>query len=230
MVAALAATAASLALTTAPLPAKAASISPDGAYSYTLKQNGSVLGTSTVTVKRAADGVHLRESETWTTLYGPVDAQAEEAVDGTSFAPLTWVATYTTGGGSYSLRLTINGSSAAQSVDGSARMPLTLQPATQGMTVLDQALVSGFMVLPAQVAASKVVALTMLVPSANSALTLRIDRGALPARPASAAAADVGLSVSAPVALTIWYDPSSLVVDEVDVPSEALVIALTKRS
>jgi hypothetical protein len=218
-------------LSAAPAYADAAApVSPDGVYSYTLKQNGGVLGNSTVTVRRSADGVHFRESQTLTTPLGPVDAQADEAVDGNNYAPLTWVATYTASGASHSFRLGISGSRAIQNVDGASRVPLVQQPGTQGITILDQALVSGFMVLPAQVAAGKAGVLTMLVPSANLALALRIDAGAAPAKPANAAAGDISLSVMSPLPLTVWYDPKTLIVDVIDVPSQSLVITLTKRS
>jgi len=33
-----------------------------------------------------------------------------------------------------------------------------------------------------------------------------------------------------PLPLTVWYDPKTLIVDVIDVPSQSLVITLTKRS
>jgi len=161
---------------------------------------------------------------------GKLLVEIDEAVDGNNYAPLTWVATYTASGASHSFRLGISGSRAIQNVDGASRVPLVQQPGTQGITILDQALVSGFMVLPAQVAAGKAGLLTMLVPSANLALALRIDTGAAPAKPANAAAGDVALSVMSPLPLTVWYDPKTLIVDVIDVPSQSLVITLTKRT
>ena len=50
------------------------------------------------------------------------------------------------------------------------------------------------------------------------------DASAAPARPADVAASDASISLTGQIPLTIWYDPTTYLTDEVDVPSQGLVV------
>jgi hypothetical protein len=99
-----------------------------------------------------------------------------------------------------------------------------LQPNTQHFVVVEPGLLAGLFVLPAQVNAWKTSALTWITPTSAQAQLLTIDPNATAPRPNGVPHNDALLSIEAPIAVTIWYDPATLVPDELIVPSQSATL------
>jgi hypothetical protein len=52
---------------------------------------------------------------------------------------------------------------------------------------------------------------------------IAVDQAMKPARPAAVPAGDASISVSDPIEFTLWYDPATLIVDELDVPQQQAI-------
>jgi hypothetical protein len=196
---------------------------PDGSYSYAVSRSGQKIGDSAVTVKRDITRITLHEVETFVGLSGQhvVDESVETSgLNPTSFSiafPLTPQLNVTA-------RLTFGGG-AHETVDGtSGATDFRLEPGTSNVVVIDGATVTGFLLLPAQVKAQSIRSFTVIAPSASRSLVFRVDGSANPARPADVAAADASLSITGTPNFVEWYDPQTMLVDEVDVPAQQVTI------
>ena len=88
---------------------------------------------------------------------------------------------------------------------------------------------TGFLFLPAQIKALSLAAFTTLSPSRADTYDCKVDAASAPTRPPGVPAADVsvtidGTSPNGNVTFVEWYDPQTMVVDEVDVPAEQVTI------
>src|SRR5271166_6259001 len=204
---------------------------PDGTYSYALRQGSTTVATSTVTVKRSGSviGIHESESVQDPTL-GTVQVSADQSVVAESLAPLSYSVENLASGKTTTVKLAMAGSTGAFYANGERlSVPVRLLPDSQAMMVQDQTLVLSFLCLPGLVQSLKATALTQVAPTAGSIHLMRVDP-APQVKPSGVPAADVGVGIASPVSFTVWYDPRTGVVDEIDVPSQSLVIALTKRA
>jgi hypothetical protein len=203
---------------------------PDGTYQYALRQSSTTIGTSSVAVRRAGRVIGIHEDETLTgTQLGTVQATSDEAVITDSLAPVSFNASYLASGKTTTVRLDMVRDTGAFTVNGERlTVPVRMLPDTQAMAIQDQALVTSFITLPAIAQMAKATAITIAVPTAARTFSMQLDPAAAQ-RPSGVPVGDVGFNVASPVAFSIWYDPNTGVVDEVDVPSQNLVIALTKR-
>ncbi len=98
--------------------------------------------------------------------------------------------------------------------------PLALSPNTRHFVVIEPGLLAGLFALPAQLAAWQESAVTWITPTSSSAQPLTVNPSATAARPAGVPSQDVLLSIDKPIAVSIWYDPGTLVADEISVPSQ----------
>jgi hypothetical protein len=99
-----------------------------------------------------------------------------------------------------------------------------LDPSTQHFVVIEPGLLAGLFALPAQLAAWNDQSVTWITPTTAQAESLSANPSASVTRPADVAASDVVLSIERPTAVTIWYDPNTLVPDEIIVPSQNAVL------
>lgn len=211
--------------------ARAAALMADGTYQYTLNQNGAATGTSTLTVKRTGNVISIHEDETIADpSFGTVQASADQTVAASTLSPMSFVAAYTASGKTTDVRLALDGLTGAFIHNGERlTVPVRMLPGTQAMAITDQALVMSFIVMPALADEARVSAFTIANPTAARTFVMHVDP-AVPSKPANIPAGDVGFAVASPVAFTVWLEPRSGVVDEVDVPAQSLVISLTKHS
>lgn len=200
-----------LAALTVPAPA-------EGAYSYALSVAGVPAGKTTVTLAHMAEGLRLTESAAAT--YGGANFAGTATLDLNGvLAPERYIAVYNAPGRAIHASLTFNGNTANEADDnGSIAFPLA--PKTKYFAVLDGTLFAGFFILPAQLRAWNAPAVTAISPMFGHGGLVAVDSALQSDRPKDLAAGDVPISVSDPIAFTIWYDPATLVVDRLVVPSQ----------
>jgi len=197
---------------------------PAGSYRYTASLNGAQLGTSTVTVK--ADGGNTEISETASGEQGGLQfAGTSLLVLGADLAPTQYTGAYTVAGQPAKVSVTLTPTTAT--VSGSSASPQTfaLDPNAKHFVVIEPGLLSGIFALPAQMRTWNDAAVTAIAPAYGRAEGLPADPSAPAApRPANVPATDQQLSLGGSVPLTIWYDPATMIPDEIDVPSQAATV------
>lgn len=224
---------AAVAIASASTDANAAAAAPaDGAYKYTVSRAGSGVGSSTVTVKRAATSIAIHEVET----FAGVTETVDESLDVGDLSPTGYVSTFpVTSDVNVTARVTFFSGGAHFTVDtvpGST--DFRVEHGTTRLVVVDGALATGFLFLPAQMHAQGLNAFTLYAPSAAETFYCTLN-AATPPRPAGIPAPDVfvtvdGVAPSGNTEFVVWYDPTSLIVDEVDVPTQQVTIARVRSN
>lgn len=213
------------AATIAAAPVGAAPAPPDGTYNYSITQSGTQIGTSSVTIKHAGADVTLHESET----LGALTFVVDEVLDALTLNPQTYVASYTKGTYTQTARGSFDRAGATVSFDGvPGNQTFPMDGGNRVAYVIEQSLLTGFVMLPAQIHAAGVRQFMQVVPSQVVTLTGRITSSTAGPRPASLPSQDIALSVGSKVNFDEWYDPSTFVLQAVSVPIQDVLIKLTK--
>jgi hypothetical protein len=201
------------------LAATAAPAAPaDGAYTYTLSVGGVPAGKTTIDLAHIPGGIQLTESASAN--YGGADFAGSATLNlNANLAPTSYAAIYSPPGRTIHAALAFNGNTANETGD-SGSQAFTLGANTKNFAVLDGTLFAGFFMLPAQLHAWNTQAVTAVSPMFGHGAAMAVDAALKADRPKEVPAADVPLSVSDPVAFTLWYDPATLVVDELVVPQQ----------
>ncbi|HME82339.1 MAG TPA: hypothetical protein VKF82_09710 [Candidatus Eremiobacteraceae bacterium] len=207
-----------------------AALPPDGTYDYSLRQGDSVIATSTVTVRRSGSVTSIRETQTVNqTAVGTVQLTADLTVIADSLTPLSFDGSTMSSGKTQEVKFAYSGGSGYFIQNGERlSVPVKMIFGTQAMIVQDQSLVLSFLTLPAVLQATKANSLTVAVPTASRIFAITVDP-APQNKPSGLPAADVAVAIASPIAYSVWFDPNTGVVDEIDVPSQSLVISLTKH-
>jgi hypothetical protein len=214
---------ASMAAPTVAPAAPAAPAPPDGTYVYDLMVAGQP-STSTITVKHAADGLHITE----VTEISSHAVTSSLVLNASSLSPLSYAATYDVGT-SHPQDISISfTASAAHVATFGLQTTLAAQSGAPHLVLIDGAMPSGFFVLPAAAAAARDASLTAINAGALTAIVLSLNRSLSVPRPASVPASDVAVSVISPTAFSVWYDPRTFVMHELDVPLQNVVEKLVK--
>jgi hypothetical protein len=218
---------------TAPLGAVAAPAAapPDNTYAFSVARNGQKVGASTLTVKRVGASIAIHEIETFTGVTDTVD----EALDPETLLPGSYTSSFPlTAEVGITAHLAFYSGGARETVDGTTgETDFKLESGTSHLVVIDGAMMSGFFFLPAQIKALSLTAFTALAPSRADTYDCQLDATASTTRPPAVPQADVsvtvdGTSPTGNVQFVEWYDPRSMIVDEVDVPANQVTIALTR--
>lgn len=201
---------------------------PDGSYSYVVSRIGQKIGDSTVTVKRDAERIAFHEVETFVGMSG--QHVVDESVDTVALSPTSYSIGFPlTPQLNVTARLAFGTWGARETVDGtSGATDFHLEPGTSNVIVIDGATVTGFLLLPAEVKAQNTKSFTAIAPSASTSLAFRVDSGGNPVRPADIPGSDSSLSITGTPYFVEWYDPQTMVVDEVDVPAQQVTITRTR--
>ena len=197
---------------------------PPGTYRYTAALSGQRIGEWSVSVKGDASGTEIDESSS-ASFQGMQVAATASLVLGPDFAPTRYSGSYRTAGQSptVSVALTATSATVVGGFVGSART-LALAPNTHHFVVIEPALLAGLFALPAQLQAWGDSPVTWIAPITGQEQSIAKDSRNPALRPSSVPAQDVALAVRSQVPVTIWYDPATLVPDEVIVPSENAVL------
>ncbi|GAC1658688.1 MAG: hypothetical protein NVS9B12_11290 [Vulcanimicrobiaceae bacterium] len=107
---------------------------------------------------------------------------------------------------------------------GTDKRTILLGGSSKAFIVLDAALVSGFFVLPAQMRAYADADTTVLVPGTGESTFLDVIAGNKPARPTDVPQTDASLSFAGEAPFVEWYDPHTLLVDQISLPGQNLTI------
>ncbi len=144
---------------------------------------------------------------------------------GPDLAPVSYSGSYRMGGQSPTVSVTLTPSSATV-IGAMSNVPrqLPLAAKTRHFVIIEPGLLAGLFVLPAQLAAWKESSLTWITPATAQGQELVVGSASAAARPSGLPSADVVLSVDQPIALTVWYDPSTFVPDQIIVPSQSAVL------
>jgi hypothetical protein len=218
------------AVSASPSPAPAyngAAAPPDGVYNYTITQNGNAIGKSSVTIKRGEVGLTVHETET---VQGTYNFTIDEILDTATLAPKAYSGTYSRGSDAPSVaRAVFDKSGATVTIDGvPGTAPLPNPRGIKDVYVLEGSLMSGFALLPAQIHFSKATQFSEIVPRQVLQLTSRVEPHPGATRPNGVPSSDVVLSISGTVDFDEWYDPGSFVLHAMSVPSQQVLITLTK--
>lgn len=196
---------------------------PAGTYTYHGSIAGAPSGTMAMTVS-APDAKTLALKEASSGIYQGITATAKATLTLSSddFSPVAYTATYQGAGQSGTTTLTFaNG--AANETSPMGPRSYTLPSGVAHFSVIDGALLAGFMALPMQVRASNASSIFAVAPIYMQAVQLSVS-AVVPQRPATVPASDASLNITGAVPFTIWYDPKTSLLDELDVPSQQIVV------
>lgn len=193
-------------------------VPPDGTYTYTVSVAGTAAGKTTIAMSQGSSGPLL--SESGSASYGGSDFAGTATLNlDAMLSPARYTAVYNAPGRTVHAALAFNGPTATETADNGAAS-FTLGANTAHFAVLDGTMFAGFFILPSQLRAWNAQAFTTVAPMFGRSVAMSLDRAMKPNRPAGVPAADVAIAVSDPVEFTLWYDPATLLVDELDVPQQ----------
>jgi hypothetical protein len=195
-----------------------------GTYRYAAAMSGAPIGAWAVTVSQTAGGAEIDEDSTASVMGMQLSAKAS-LVLGPDLAPTSYTGNYHTPSQNPVVSVTLTPSSAT--VTGAFNptpQQIALAANTRHFVVIEPGLLAGLFALPAQLLSWKDPAVTWITPATAQAQPLATISPTSLARPAGIPSNDAVVSIAHPVALTIWYDPSTDVPDEIVVPSQNAVL------
>jgi len=195
---------------------------PPGTYRYeAFIGKGSVGGTA-VTLSNEAQGFKITEASTSHLSNGDTRSNATLLLT-PNLIPVTYTSSYKVQEDSMQMETSFDGRTATVTA-GTDKRTFQLGGSSKSFIILDNASMAGFLILPAQMRAWKDADTTALVPAVGSQAFLSVLHGVSPQRPATLPAPDTSLSFEGETPFVEWYDPNTLIVDEVDVPGQNLRI------
>jgi hypothetical protein len=205
------------------LAAVTANFPAAGNYRYSASLAGQNIGSWSVSVKAQPGGAQIDETSSAFVVGMQMSATAALTL-GSDLAPLSYTGSYRMGAQAPNVSVTLTPSSATV-VGAMSTEPrrIALSANTTHFVVVEPGLLAGLFALPAQLAAWKESSVTWITPATAQAQPL-VAGGTPASRPSGVPAQDTLLSVDQPIALTIWYDPATLVPDEIVVPSQNAVL------
>jgi hypothetical protein len=204
--------------------AAGASFPAPGTYRYAAAMSGQHIGAWSVSVSQTGTGAEIDEDSTASVMGMQLSARAS-LVLGPDLAPTSYSGNYHTPNQNPVVSVTLTATSAT--VTGAfnpAPQQIALAANTRHFVVIEPGLLAGLFALPAQLDSWKDSAVTWITPATAQAQSLATASTASLARPAGVPPNDAVISIEHPVALTIWYDPSTNVPDEIAVPSQNAVL------
>jgi len=211
-------------LLAAALGAGAVPFPAPGTYRYAASMSGRDIGAWSVSVSRDATATEVDEDST-ASIMGMQLAAKASLVLGPDLAPTRYAGNYVTPGQSPNVSVTLTPTSATVAGAFSDRpQQVGLNANTRHFVVIEPGLLAGLFALPAQLEAWRDSAVTWITPTTAQAQSLTTGAQTAVPRPAGAAPGDTLLSIDRPIAVTIWYDPATLVPDAIVVPSQNAVL------
>jgi hypothetical protein len=195
----------------------------DGSYEYAGLHNGAVFGHTAVTVSHTGTAITIAENGSGAVSGETGTAKATLTLASADLSPSAYVANISGSSVSAQSALAFNGPTATLTGIG-GNQTFNLLDGTTHYVVVDGALLAGYIALPAQLAAWNNAPSTLIIPVYGQASRIVPDASVSTPRPSSVPAADVGITFHQPLTVTEWYDPATLIPDEIDVPSLQLAI------
>ena len=196
-----------------------------GTYAYAGTYEGDPAGTSSVTVRQDNEGATIVEKATGS-INGLEMLGSATLTLGPDLVPTIYNGSYQSGALETVVTVSITSAYATVTSNSTEGRPQTfpLKRPAQHFVVIEPGLVAGLFALPAQMAAWSDAPVYAIAPSVARAESFELDENAKPQRPDDVPAADLQLSFGGKFAFTIWYDPATLVPDEILAPSQNLVV------
>ncbi|HLI96954.1 MAG TPA: hypothetical protein VKT72_12835 [Candidatus Baltobacteraceae bacterium] len=208
--------------TAAPVPAAPAPA--DGTYTYATTLNGAQIEKTAVTVKRDPAGQIVLSESGSGNMNGRSGSISDTLTLDQTLAPVGYSALASIADSrSMQSALSFSGDVAKQSGDVSKTYGLAAD--AKHFVVLDFGPFTGYFMLPAQMQAWNDPPVMAIMPIYAQGMPIAVDKTLTPGRPKAVPQADAEISIKSPVQFTVWYDPKTLVVDELDVPAEGLSVA-----
>lgn len=206
------------------LAAAMASSGPaDGTYTYVMSLNGAQVLKSAVTVKRDPAGDLVLSESGSGSMNGRSGSINDTLTLDQALAPVGYSALASLADSrSMQSSLAFNGGIATQSGDVTKTYDLAAD--AKHFVVLDFGPFTGYFALPAQMQAWNDSPVFAIMPMYAQGVPIALDKSMTPERPKTVPSADAQISVKSPVVFTVWYDPKTLVVDEMDVPSQGVSV------
>jgi hypothetical protein len=194
----------------------------DGTYTYVSSVNGAPVGKTSITVTHATTGLVLAEKGAGS--YNGESGTIEDTLnlDGTTLAPSSYTASAIFGDRPMKASVTFNATSATQTGDVGTKT-YDLVADAKHFVVLDIGPFSGWFALPAQMVAWNDAPALAIAPAFGHGFPL-VATNQTPARPQNVPATDASIAVTQPVPFTVWYDPKTLVVDRVEIPTQGVIV------
>jgi hypothetical protein len=201
-----------------------------GTYHYVASLAGQPAGTSTLTVTRNGDQTTIAETSSGS--LGAMQLAGKATLElGSDLSPSEYSGAYQNAKQSLNVTVALTPASATviSSMAGGQPQTVALVPNTTHFTVIEPGLLAGLFALPAQMEMWKNAPVTLITPAFAHAQALDVSASSPSPRPSGVPSGDEAISVSAPVAFTIWYDPGTFVPDEIDVPSQDATVVRVRQ-
>jgi hypothetical protein len=195
-----------------------------GTYAYAASLAGQPIGQWTVGVRSDAGQEILDEKSSANFGGMSLGATATLTLD-SDLAPARYDGRYSAPG--QTIEVTVAVASSGVTVTSplaTIPAPLQLAAGTKHFVIVEPGLLAGLFALPAQLNAWKESSVTWVTPTSAQAQILSTGTTTPATRPSGVPAADAVLSIEHPIAVTIWYDPSTFVPDRIEVPSNKAVL------
>lgn len=195
---------------------------PDGTYTYRSSMNGTEIGKTSITVAHGPSGIVLTEKGGGSYNGESGTIQDSLSLDNT-LAPSSYNASAVFGERAMKATLSFNGAHATETGDAGTKT-YDLVADAKHFVVLDLGPFSGWFVLPAQMTAWSNAPAIAIAPAMAHGFPLA-PAAMTPERPKTVPATDASIGVTSPVPFTLWYDPKTLVVDELEIPAQGVVVS-----
>ena len=202
--------------------APAPPVPADGTYTYVSSMNGTAIGKTAITVKHAAAGLVLTEQGggTFNGQQGTVNDTL--TLDPAQLAPTGYTLSANVDGRALNMALTFKGADAYQTGDVTQKTYDLVD--AKHFVVLDMGPFSGWFALPAQMQAWNDAPAVAIVPAMGSGITIAPAASNPGARPKTVPPADQAIAITTPMPFTLWYDPKTMLVDQLDFPTQGVTV------
>lgn len=198
-----------------------------GSYTYTTTYNGVNLGTSKVTVTSSPSSTQISE-QTSGSYSGTSGNATATLVLGGDLSPATYRASGTMAGSPISDSATVSGDTVQVTNARGTTASFQLSNGAKHFIVVDLGTIAGFVPLPAQIKNWNDPSVLAVVPSFGQSLSISAQPAPTATRPTGVPGVDIALAFSGNAPFTVWYDPSTLVPDKIEIPSQNVVITRTQ--
>lgn len=194
-----------------------------GAYTYKTSYHGADLGTSKITVSANGNSTQISEQTSGSYSGTSGNATATLVLD-SNLAPTSYRASGTMGGNPIADAATIAADTAQVTNAQGTTSSFRLNGGATHFVVVDLGTIAGFVALPAQMKTWNDASVLAVIPSFGQSVPYTPAADAQAPRPAGVPASDVALAFAGRTPFTVWYDPATLVPDQIDVASQGLSV------
>ena len=193
-----------------------------GTYTYHASLNAQPSGTSSIVVKRSGTTTEIDE-QTAGTIAGINATASATLILGNNLVPTAYNGKYQGDGQAATSSVTFS-ANAAQVIGPSGTLTFGLTAPATHFAILDGALLAGFVALPAEMQAWNGAPAQAIAPVYGQSVALALAPSTVSTRPTDLPKADVAISVGGPYPFTLWYDPTTFITDELQVPSQGIIV------